>query len=148
LRYVAFLRAVNVGGRKVEMARVRAALTAAGFEGVGSYIASGNVFFDSSERSKDRLVEQLEPLLADEFGFAIPVVLRTLPELEKLLASDPFDGATRSDDQRLVVTFRPGTTSCDVIPVVDGKWQLDTKDTTGTSRFWHTLQKIVAAARP
>ena len=52
-RYVAFLRAVNVGrGRKVEMARLRKLLTEAGYGNVSTYIQSGNVFFDSSSRSK------------------------------------------------------------------------------------------------
>ena len=145
MRYVAFLRAVNVGGRKVPMARVREVLTEAGFEDVRTYIQSGNVFFDSKERSKAKLAKQLEGLLRDEFGFEIPVSLRTVRELEQLVASEPFAGVKVTDDIRLLVTFRPNDESCDVVKVVNGKWQL-AKDPVGTGRFWHTLRKIVEAA--
>src|SRR4051812_30045503 len=148
MRYVAFLRAVNVGrGRKVEMAKLRKLLTDAGFENVGTYIQSGNVFFDSTSRSKKKLVAQLEPLLADTFGFDIPVILRTLPELEQLVASDPFGGRTADDDTRLLVTFAPEGDWCDLIPVKNGKWEVPKGRAAGTGRFWHTLLKIVDAAR-
>ena len=149
MRYVAFLRAVNLGrNRQVPMARLRKVLTDAGFDKVGTYIQSGNVFFDSTERSKPKLTKRLEEVIAGEFGFEVPVMLRTLPELEKLLASDPFDGKPRDDDaHRLLVTFHATRTSCDVIPVVDGKWQTASGKDGGTTRFWHTLAKIVAAAK-
>ena len=149
MRYVAFLRAVNLGKtRQVPMARLRTLLTEDGFDNVGTYIQSGNVFFDATERSKTKLTTRLETLLAGEFGFEVPVMLRTLAELEKLLASDPFEGRPRNDDEyRLLVTFFPSRTSCDVIPVENGRWALPkAADEQGTTRFWHTLHKIVEAA--
>ena len=149
MRYVAFLRAVNLGKtRQVPMARLRKLLEAEGFDNVGTYIQSGNVFFDSTERSKAKLTKRLEAVIAGEFGFEVPVMVRTLPELEKLLASDPFGGKPRDDDAyRLLVTFHPTRTSCDLIPLVDGKWQTASGKDGGTTRFWHTLHKIVAAAK-
>ena len=148
MRYVAFLRAVNVGsGRKVPMARLREVLTDAGFENVATYIQSGNVFFDSSERSKAKLTSTIEPLLEQEFGFAIPVIVRTLPQLEKLIDSTPFGSKQADDTQRLLVTFTPSREWCDVIPVVNGKWKVPKGREEGTGRFWHTLLKIADAAR-
>ena len=148
MRYVAFLRVVNVGhGRKVEMKRLREVLTDAGYENVATYIQSGNVFFDSPSQSKKQLVADLEPKLATEFGFDIPVIVRTLPELHKLIESKPFGDEQANDDQRLLVTFGVSTTWCDVIPVENGRWKVPKGREAGTGRFWHTLLKIADAAR-
>ena len=146
-RWVGFLRAVNVGGnRKVPMAKLRAVLTDAGYENVGTYIQSGNVFLDSPSRSKRKLRADLEALLEREFGFEIPVMLRTVGELETLVASKPFGRQVADDQTRLVVTFAPDREWCDVIPVVNGRWELPKGRKEGTGRFWHTLLKILDAA--
>jgi uncharacterized protein (DUF1697 family) len=130
------------------MARLREVLSELGFGDVRTYIQSGNVFFDSPERSKAKLTTQLEACLTAEFGFEIPVMLRTVAELEQLVASDPFDGAEATDDTRLLVTFRAQSTACDVIPVVNGTWKMPNgNDALGTGRFWHTLVKILEAAK-
>ncbi len=50
-RFVAFLRAVNVGGRRVEMARARAVLERLGYDDVDSYVNSGNLLFTASGRA-------------------------------------------------------------------------------------------------
>ena len=65
VRYVAFLRAVNVGGRRVSMDRLRAAFQELGFEGVSTYIASGNVVFEAIGRASDleRAIEERQPYL-------------------------------------------------------------------------------------
>jgi uncharacterized protein (DUF1697 family) len=172
VRYVALLRAVNVGGRKVEMAKLRAAVADAGFEHVATYIASGNLFFDSPQRSKPKIVDALEAAMRDAFGFEVPVALRTVAELEAIVESDPFAGWSRSDDHRLLVNFHlgpvpkldvpstspkgtvelVGATSGEtftVAHVVDGRWGQEKWPKTGdsTTRFWHTTAKILAAAR-
>jgi uncharacterized protein (DUF1697 family) len=171
MRYVALLRAVNVGGRKVEMARLRAAVEAAGFDDVATYIASGNLFFDSKERSRATIVAGLERAMEAEFGFEVPVALRTVKELEAIVESNPFEGWSRSDDHRLLVNFHLGRVPKLEVPatspkgtvelvgatsgetftvahVVDGRWGTETWPKTGdaTTRFWHTTEKILAAA--
>lgn len=171
MRYVALLRAVNVGGRKVEMAKLRAAVEAAGFERVTTYIASGNLFFDSPHRSKATIVSTLEAAMRDGFGFEVPVALRTLAELEAIVESDPFDGWTRSDDHRLLVNFHLGAVPTLDVPstspkgtvelvgatagetftvahVVNGRWGTERWPDAGaaTTRFWHTTAKILEAA--
>ena len=47
IRYIAFLRAINVGGRVVTMSRLRDVFVGLGFRGVDTFIASGNVVFES-----------------------------------------------------------------------------------------------------
>lgn len=171
---MALLRAVNVGGRKVEMAKLRAAVTAAGFERVATYIASGNLFFDAPQASKAALTEQLEATIRDTFGIDVPVILRTLPELEAVCALDPFAGVELTDDVRFMVNFLAGPApeldvpatspkggfelvhltkgeAFVVLRLQQGRWPADTwlERTIGvaTGRFWHTTAKILDAAK-
>lgn len=91
--YVALLRAVNVGGgRKLSMADLRAVVVEAGGRGVRTYIQSGNAVFAHSGRSPGRLRADLERRLAGCCGFEVPVVLRSLVELEAAIAANPFPG--------------------------------------------------------
>lgn len=75
--YVAFLRAVNVGGRFVRMAELRAALTAEGFGEVETHIQSGNLRVTSSRRSPARVEADLETALGAWAGFDVPAMVRT-----------------------------------------------------------------------
>jgi uncharacterized protein (DUF1697 family) len=93
-RYVALLRGINVGGKHaVPMARLRALCESLGHADVSTYIQSGNVVFAAKRAVTPAALEQA---LASEFGFAIPVVLRTEAELAKIVKADPFPKADRS----------------------------------------------------
>lgn len=79
--YVAFLRAVNVGGRFVKMAGLRAALEDAGFTGVETHIQSGNVLVHSGRRSTGAVATQMSSVLEEFAGFDVPCVVRTPVQL-------------------------------------------------------------------
>lgn len=79
--YVAFLRAVNVGGRVVRMADLRECLTRAGLRDVETYIQTGNVRFTTGRRSRETAARELEALLAGCCGFDVPAVVVTPGEL-------------------------------------------------------------------
>jgi uncharacterized protein (DUF1697 family) len=105
-RYVALLRGVNVGrARQVDMPRLREVLTAAGHGAVRTHLRSGNVLLDSPLAEAD-LAAELTAAVEKEFGFAVPVVLRTGTELAVVLATDPL-GAVATDPARYSVTFLP-----------------------------------------
>lgn len=90
MRWVALLRAVNLGARnKVPMAELRALLEAAGYEGVRTYIASGNVLFDGP-RGRAAVAGKLEHLIADSFGVDTTAIMRTPDELTATVAGHPF----------------------------------------------------------
>jgi len=80
-RYVAFLRAINVGGRIVKMATLAAHFSALGATRVRTHIASGNVIFDSPARSPVRLALSLEQGLEPLLGFKSEVFLRRADEV-------------------------------------------------------------------
>jgi uncharacterized protein (DUF1697 family) len=87
---IGFLRAVNLGKRKVEMARLKAVAEGLGHGDVWTYINSGNVVFDASG-SRANLERAMEKALEAEFGFECTTFVRTAAELEKTLAATPFE---------------------------------------------------------
>lgn len=174
--YIAFLRAINLGSRRVKMDRLREVFTELGFDDVRTYIASGNVFFESPSRSKTALTKQIEQRLAAEFGFAIPTMVRTVAEVEKAIARDSFRDVKVDEDTRLAVLFADSRIPKHTLPITSSKGDLTVVDATATelfvvmriiggrvpnpdsslkkllgvettARFAHTLNKIVAAAK-
>ncbi|TBR40520.1 MULTISPECIES: DUF1697 domain-containing protein [Dyella] len=89
-QYVALLRAVNVGGTgKLPMTELKAMCEAAGFEGVRTYIASGNVVF-RSRKAEAAVKKALEAALADYAGKPVGVMVRTADEMAAVAAANPF----------------------------------------------------------
>ena len=85
--HVAFLRAVNVGGRQVRMADLRDVLTEAGFEEVETYIQTGNVRVRTSRRSTAKVAAELARVIEAWKGFAVPCIVRTPAQLRALVAA-------------------------------------------------------------
>ncbi len=105
MRYIALLRGVNVGGHVVKMDRLRALFAELGLANARTYIQSGNVFFDSEEVDRAALTTRIERHLRGALGYDVPVFLRTVPEMEAVVASDAFAHLTAGDDLRLCVMF-------------------------------------------
>ena len=80
-RYVAFLRAINVGGHVVKMADLRAIFEALRFANVETFIASGNVIFDAPAGDPAALESLIEARLQKKLGYAVSTFLRTPAEL-------------------------------------------------------------------
>jgi uncharacterized protein (DUF1697 family) len=180
---VAFLRAVNVGGRIAPMAKVRELFEELGLGGVRSYIASGNVFFTPKDplpplgADRDVLTAEIEDKLEQGLGFDVPVMLRTVSELEAALAAAPFDQVEVTPEVRLSVVFLSAPLAGITLPLRSpkGDWEVlhatdgeayvvmrlqngrmggnpiagieKSYDVRATARFFHTTAKILAAAR-
>lgn len=84
--YVAFLRAVNVGGRPFPMAHLRELLTAAGYGEVATHIQTGNVRLTTLERSLPRLETILEKLFEEDRGFRVDTIVLTPAQLRQVAA--------------------------------------------------------------
>ena len=92
-RYIAFLRAVNVGGHVVKMDRLRELFEALGFRDVETFIASGNVVFAARAGDAAALEATIERHLATELGYEVATFLRTPEELAAIAAHVPFAAA-------------------------------------------------------
>jgi uncharacterized protein (DUF1697 family) len=174
-RYVVLLRGINVGrAQRIGMGPLRAALTARGHGGVRTHLQSGNVVLDS-DLGPDELARDVEALVQAEFGFDVPVVVRTAAELAAVLAADPLAG-TWTDPAHHLVTFlpaepdpalvaalpEPGPGDGDyrllgrelylwlpdgVLKTPVGAWRWDRLlGVTGTARNWNTVRALVDRA--
>ncbi|MFN2587922.1 MAG: DUF1697 domain-containing protein [Actinomycetota bacterium] len=86
---VAFLRAINVGARRVSMDRLRAAFDDLGFDGVSTFIASGNVLFTGDGTAPD-LEKRIEAALAAALGFEVATFVRRASQIGRIVAGHPF----------------------------------------------------------
>ena len=80
-RYVAFLRAVNVGGRIVKMDELRRLFAGAGFADVETFIASGNVIFATTAKPGPALEARIEGALKKALGYEVPAFVRSLDDV-------------------------------------------------------------------
>lgn len=88
--YVALLRGINVGGnRKVEMPKLKAAFEKFGFKNVKTFINSGNVIFVSEIKDSKKLCEQIEKAIKKDFGFDVPVLIRSFDQIDKFVKELP-----------------------------------------------------------
>ena len=101
-RYAAFLRAINVGGHTVKMADLRASIQALGFGGVETFIASGNVVFDSPETNEGRLESTIERALEADLGYPVETFVRSMADVAGIEAREPFERTRSADDGRSV----------------------------------------------
>lgn len=92
-RHFAFLRAINVGGHTVTMAKLRELFEELGFESVETFIASGNVIFSSRSRTAAVLEPKIESHLDKSLGYEVKTFLRTGPELVALSRHKAFPEA-------------------------------------------------------
>lgn len=88
--YVAFLRGMNLGGRRIKNEELRAEFGALGFDQVATFRASGNVIFASDEKGEAKLAKAIESGLGDALGYEVPVFLRGCDEVEAIAAREPF----------------------------------------------------------
>ena len=107
VRYVPFLRGINMIGHKlIPMPTLAELFSSLGFRQVKTYLATGNVLFESEESDMTKLTSQIEKELQRLLGYEVSVLLRTIPELEELIKLAPFDGQTVDNQKtRAFVTF-------------------------------------------
>lgn len=88
--YVALLRGVNVGGNNmISMSALKKSFEAMGFPHVSTYINSGNIIFTTKEKDARKMEQKIEQMLSKDYQLESRVVLRSLPEMEELVATLP-----------------------------------------------------------
>jgi uncharacterized protein (DUF1697 family) len=91
--YVALLRGINLGNRRVKMATLAATFEEMGFGAVSTFIASGNLLFESPAADAGQLEEQIQHGLADSLGYTVDTFIRTRAKIAAIAASRPFPAA-------------------------------------------------------
>lgn len=103
-KHVAFLRAINVGGRRIQMGRLCELFEAAGLADVDSYLASGNIVFTSDE-AVDLLEARIEAHLQDTLGYTVETFVRTLDELGAIAQTSHFAEQAKVPRTKRYVVF-------------------------------------------
>jgi uncharacterized protein (DUF1697 family) len=106
-RYVAFLRGMNLGGRRIKNEELRRHFEEMGLEEVATFRASGNVVFASPKREAEAtLARRVEAELGERLGYQVPVFLRGVEEVAAIAARKPFDSkAVARSKGKLQVSF-------------------------------------------
>lgn len=92
-RYVAFLRGMNLGGRRIKNEQLRKEFEALDFTDVACFRASGNVVFVAEKADETTLTSRIEAGLGDALGYEVPVYLRGADELRAVAGLEPFEPA-------------------------------------------------------
>jgi|SRR6516164_9733665 uncharacterized protein (DUF1697 family) len=164
--YIALLRAVNLGGYgKLPMAELKAMCVAAGFSKVQTYIASGNVVFETKMSAK-KIKAVLEARLQSYAGKPVGVLVRTLDEIAAVLESNPFPDSAPNRTVAIFLDQPPAASALDdVRGMKDEELRLGTREIyvrygalmgqsklkipaakTGTARNMNTVAKLVELA--
>lgn len=120
MRYVAFLRAINVGGRVVKMERLRELFSEAGFSDVATHVASGNVLFTSRRGGESAVEKRIEQALGAALGYEVAAFLRTPSEMETVAAREPFPAAAAASAHGQYVGFLKVPLRRDEVRLVEG----------------------------
>lgn len=101
ITYIALLRGINVGGhKKVPMAILRELLEKPGFKNVKTYIQSGNIVFQTSEKNNIIIEEKIQKIIESHFGFLVPIIVKTKKELQQI-----FDACIFSEAEKIKSYF-------------------------------------------
>jgi uncharacterized protein (DUF1697 family) len=116
--FIALLRAVNVGGTgKLPMSELKTMCEAAGLAAVRTYIASGNVVFES-RKSETAIKTALEKALADYAGKSVGVLVRSAADMAQVLANNPFPQLAPN---RTVAIFLDHAPPADTLETIRGR---------------------------
>lgn len=126
---IAILRGINVSGHKIiPMLGLREAFEVLGYNGVTTYIQSGNVIFEAGRDSSLSAAKRIEAKILSVFGHDVPVIVRTVRELAGIIAGNPFLKSKTIDTTKLHVTFLADAPSADAVK------KLESRDA-GSDRF-------------
>ncbi len=116
VRYVALLRGINVGGKTlIKMADLKACVEELGFGAVATYIASGNVLFESAERDRAKLEAKIERAVEKRFGLPVKVVVLDRGAYARIVKAIPKDWIGDASLRANVAFVRRGTDAKQVV---------------------------------
>ena len=104
-KFIAFLRAINVGGRTVKMDHLRGIFESMGFSNVETFIASGNIIFETNSKDTGKLEKKIEKELKEKLGFEVATFLRSDSELAGIADYKPFPKPKLDSAAALNVAF-------------------------------------------
>ena len=139
-RYIALLRAINVGKHIVKMEKLRALFEELGYKNVETFIASGQVIFESGGADTSRMEAKIEKHLKAALGYDVVTFIRTPAQLRRV------SKLARSDGRTLYVFFtrqKPGPAAIDKLAAYQN--DVDEFEMHGTEIFWYCRKTLSAS---
>jgi len=135
--YAALLRGINLGSHnKVPMPALRTLVEGLGYEEVATYIQSGNVILTTKD-SASRVEGALHTAIKKKFGFDVAVVVRTRPQLKKIVDGNPFVKKAK-DAGHLHVVFLVAKPKADKVKALtSADWGDDEVAVKGAEAYLH-----------
>ena len=156
MRYIALLRGINVGGKTlIKMADLRTCLEKAGLAEVSTYIASGNVLFESDETDAAKLEGQIEAAIEGRFDLPVKVVVLDRKAYAKIAKAIPKPWIGDGDLRANVAFVRPGTDAKKVVGDLDPDPDIEEVKAVKGAILWatrrdainrSTMRKLIAGA--
>ena len=136
-KYIAFLRAINVGGHNVKMDDLKSVFERQGFRNVETFIASGNVIFDSDTHDPEVLEQKIESTLEETLGYEIATFLRSVEDVTAIAKYKAFDESRLAESQALNVGFLKQALDKRSLAVLESfKNEIDDFHTAGREVYW------------
>ena len=156
MRYVALLRGINVGGRTlVKMAELRTCLEKLGLDDVSTYIASGNVLFESDEKDAGSLATTIESAIEQHFELPVKVVVLDRKTYARIVKAIPKPWIGDPELRGNVAFVRPGTDAKKVVSDLDPDPAIEEVKAVNGAILWATrrdslnrsaMRKLIAGA--
>jgi Uncharacterized protein conserved in bacteria len=119
-KYLAMLRGINVSGQKlIKMEVLKKQAKEIGLKNVSTYIQSGNILFETETTDKLRISENISAMIQKEYGFQVPVVVKSREDLKFTLLSNPFLAEHPEEIDFLYVTFLSDSANPDLVTKID-----------------------------
>jgi uncharacterized protein (DUF1697 family) len=156
VRYVAFLRGINVGGKTlVKMADLKTCVEGSGFDNVSTFIASGNLLFESSERDSTKLRTKIERAIEKRFRLPVKVVVLDRASYGRIVKAIPNAWIGDARVRANVAFVRPGVDAKRVVRELDPDPAIEEVKAVRGAILWATkrtalnrsvMRKLIAAA--
>jgi uncharacterized protein (DUF1697 family) len=142
-RYIAFLRAINVGGHTVKMDVLRQHFEALGHTKVETFIASGNVIFDAPGRKGEPIERAIEAALLAALGYEVTTFIRTPAELAAIAVRQPFADYDPKAGDGLYVSFVKSALGSAALKALEGlKNPIDDFYHHGREIYWLRRRRV------
>ena len=148
MTYVALLRGINVGGKNItKMAALKACLEEAGLDRVETFIQSGNVVFETRQKSLARLTAQIDAAIAAALGIDPRVVVLSRDRLKAVLDGAPVGWQSRTDLRKNIAFLRSTVTAALALKEVDVRPGVDAVESGEGVLYLSTTLRDVGKSR-
>jgi uncharacterized protein (DUF1697 family) len=142
-RYVAFLRGINLGKRRPPMTELKALFQDAGFTNVETFIASGNVIFDSNSKDQGKLESKIAKHLQQELGYEVDTFVRSAEEVVAIGRSSIFEDEAKKSHALHVCFLHEALSPSDARKLDKIQTKNDAFKAAGREYYWLCRVKIV-----